>query len=85
MNFGHQRAVSLTKLRYASECSRTGTVVPGSIRIDRHGHLQRNSGGFLITGAVSARGTTDIVKASVTQLGDCDGDRDAVPFIVRAS
>jgi hypothetical protein len=81
---GH-RSVALQKLRYANECSRRGTLVPGTVRIDRHGHLHRDSGGFLVTGYVTAHGTTDIVKGAVTQRGDCDGDSDAVQFTARAS
>ena len=76
-------AGSLTKLRFASECTRAGIVMPGKILIDRHGKLHRDSGGFLITGAVSYDHKRQQVKASVTEFGDCDGDVDTVPFVVK--
>jgi hypothetical protein len=78
------RGRSLTHLRFASECSRLGITVPGKILIDRHGRLHRDSGGFLVTGAVSYNHNREQVKASVTQFGDCDGDGDTVPFVVKA-
>jgi hypothetical protein len=83
LHTGPGGAVSLTNLRFASECSHAGIVMPGKILIDRHGKLHRDSGGFLVTGAVSNDHQRGQVKASVTQFGDCDGDADTVPFVVK--
>jgi hypothetical protein len=76
--------VTITRFRFASECSPGGTLVPGTFRIGANGHFHSTARGFTVTGRlVGSQQSRAVGTAQVNR--DCDGDSDPVQFTARAT
>jgi hypothetical protein len=79
--------VTITQLRFANECSRAATKVPGTIHVDKHKHFRHEAHGFIVKGRLigglfGGRQTVGPkVVGTIETIHDCDGDSDVVPFV----
>jgi hypothetical protein len=76
--------LTVRQFRFANECSRKGTTVPGKMVVGRHGRFHSTARGFKVTGRLTgAQQERAVGTAQVNK--DCDGDSDLVHFTAKVS
>jgi hypothetical protein len=71
--------LTIRQFRFANECSRVGTKVPGRIRVRANGRFHSTAHGFTVTGRLVGRLQSRAVGTAQESV-DCDGDSDPVSF-----
>jgi hypothetical protein len=74
--------LTVRRFRFASECNRAGTRVPGKMAVDRHGRFHSTARGFRVTGRLLGNAQTRATGTAAVSH-DCDGDSDPVHFTAR--
>jgi hypothetical protein len=83
--------VTLSGLRFANECSRTGTKVPGTITVGnssvfavtKHRSFRYDAHGFIVQGALDWHHAVLVprkITGTIEWIRDCDGDTQFLHF-----